>query len=49
MLSRYSALIFSSTAGSLLPQNQNMVDDATIAQIDTLILDSRKKLNQIIG
>lgn len=26
-----------------------MVDETTNAQIDTLILDNRKKLNQIIG
>jgi hypothetical protein len=30
-------------------QNQTFQDDATNAQIDTLILDNRKKLNQIIG
>ncbi|KAF8640930.1 hypothetical protein AX17_000577 [Amanita inopinata Kibby_2008] len=29
-------------------QNQGLIDDTTNAQIDTLILDSRKKLNQII-
>ncbi|KAI0275039.1 cytoskeleton assembly control protein [Gloeopeniophorella convolvens] len=29
-------------------QNQGLVDEATNAQIDTLILDNRKKLNQII-
>jgi huntingtin-interacting protein 1-related protein len=31
------------------PQNQGIVDETTNAQIDTLILDNRKKLNQIIG
>ena len=30
-------------------QTQGIVDQATNAQIDTLILDNRKKLNQIIG
>ena len=30
-------------------QNQGLTDEATNAQIDTLILDNRKKLNQIIG
>jgi huntingtin-interacting protein 1-related protein len=30
-------------------QDQSFVDQATNAQIDTLILDNRKKLNQIIG
>lgn len=30
-------------------QDQSIVDQATNAQIDTLILDNRKKLNQIIG
>lgn len=30
-------------------QNQGIVDETTNAQIDTLILDNRKKLNQIIG
>jgi hypothetical protein len=30
-------------------QNQGFADEATNAQIDTLILDNRKKLNQIIG
>lgn len=30
-------------------QNQGIADEATNAQIDTLILDNRKKLNQIIG
>lgn len=30
-------------------QNQGLVDETTNAQIDTLILDNRKKLNQIIG
>ena len=39
---------------SLLPltfalQNQGLNEEATNAQIDTLILDNRKKLNQIIG
>lgn len=32
-----------------LSQNQGLVDQATNAQIDTLILDNRKKLNAIIG
>ncbi len=32
-----------------LPQNQGLNEEATNAQIDTLILDNRKKLNQIIG
>lgn len=31
------------------PQNQGISEEATNAQIDTLILDNRKKLNQIIG
>jgi hypothetical protein len=30
-------------------QTQGIADEATDAQIDTLILDNRKKLNQIIG
>ena len=30
-------------------QSQGLVDETTNAQIDTLILDNRKKLNQIIG
>lgn len=30
-------------------QTQGLVDETTNAQIDTLILDNRKKLNQIIG
>jgi hypothetical protein len=30
-------------------ENQTTQDDATNTQIDTLILDNRKKLNQIIG
>jgi hypothetical protein len=30
-------------------QNQGLADDTANAQIDTLILDNRKKLNQIIG
>lgn len=30
-------------------QSQNLLDDTTDAQIDTLILDNRKKLNEIIG
>jgi huntingtin-interacting protein 1-related protein len=30
-------------------QTQGLADEATDAQIDTLILDNRKKLNQIIG
>ncbi|PPQ67169.1 hypothetical protein CVT25_005770, partial [Psilocybe cyanescens] len=30
-------------------QNKDLVDKTTDAQIDTLILDNRKKLNQIIG
>lgn len=30
-------------------QNQGLVDETTNAQIDTLILDNRKKLNEIIG
>jgi uncharacterized protein YqeY len=30
-------------------QTQGFADEATNAQIDTLILDNRKKLNQIIG
>ncbi|KAA1468016.1 cytoskeleton assembly control protein [Dentipellis sp. KUC8613] len=30
-------------------QNQGIAEEATNAQIDTLILDNRKKLNQIIG
>jgi hypothetical protein len=30
-------------------QNQGLVDETTNAQIDIFILDSRKKLNQIIG
>ena len=30
-------------------QTQGIVDQATDAQIDNLILDQRKKLNQIIG
>lgn len=30
-------------------QNQGLNEDATNAQIDTLILDNRKKLNQVIG
>jgi hypothetical protein len=30
-------------------QNQGLTDEATNTQIDTLILDNRKKLNQIIG
>ena len=38
--SRFSLTIF---------QNQGLVDETTNAQIDTLILDNRKKLNQIIG
>ncbi|THH19040.1 hypothetical protein EW146_g2043 [Bondarzewia mesenterica] len=33
---------------SIPPQNQGIADEATNAQIDTLILDNRKKLNQII-
>ena len=39
-------------SGSLIhigAQNQGFADEATNAQIDTLILDNRKKLNQIIG
>lgn len=34
---------------ALSHQNQGLVDETTNAQIDTLILDNRKKLNQIIG
>jgi huntingtin-interacting protein 1-related protein len=34
---------------SQIIQNQGLTDEATNAQIDTLILDNRKKLNQIIG
>ena len=34
---------------NISPQTQGIVDQATTAQIDTLILDNRKKLNQIIG
>lgn len=34
---------------TLCDQNQGLVDETTNAQIDTLILDNRKKLNQIIG
>ena len=34
---------------SLASQNQGLNEEATNAQIDTLILDNRKKLNQIIG
>ena len=30
-------------------QNQGLADETANAQIDTLILDNRKKLNQIIG
>lgn len=30
-------------------QDKGLVDQATDAQIDTLILDNRKKLNDIIG
>lgn len=30
-------------------QTQGLSDEATTAQIDTLILDNRKKLNEIIG
>lgn len=30
-------------------QTQGFADEATNAQIDTLILDNRKRLNQIIG
>ena len=32
-----------------MSQTQGIVDQTTNAQIDTLILDNRKKLNQIIG
>ena len=32
-----------------LAQSQNISEEATNAQIDTLILDNRKKLNQVIG
>ena len=36
--------------GVLIPsQNQGIVEETTNAQIDTLILDNRKKLNAIIG
>ena len=34
---------------TLALQNQGLNEEATNAQIDTLILDNRKKLNQIIG
>ena len=30
-------------------QNQGLADETANVQIDTLILDNRKKLNQIIG
>jgi hypothetical protein len=30
-------------------QNQGLSEEATNAQIDTLILDNRKKLNEVIG
>ena len=30
-------------------QSQGIADETTNAQIDTLILDNRKKLNDIIG
>lgn len=30
-------------------QNQGIAEEATNAQIDTLILDNRQKLNAIIG
>ena len=38
------------TLGDLhqVQQNQGLMDETTNAQIDTLILDNRKKLNQII-
>lgn len=37
------------TVSNESPQSHGIVDEATTAQIDTLILDNRKKLNQIIG
>lgn len=37
------------TIQTSLLQNQGLNEEATNAQIDTLILDNRKKLNQIIG
>lgn len=40
--------MFDEDAHSVL-QNQGIAEEATNAQIDTLILDNRQKLNAIIG
>lgn len=42
-----SSSVFSRSNAGL--QSQGLLDDTTTAQIDTLILDNRKKLNDIIG
>ena len=49
MLSRYGYLDSPQVLGLNGSQTQGIAVEATNAQIDTLILDNRKKLNQIIG
>lgn len=48
-LNKYVSLSLHQHVTHLLLQNQGLAEDTVNAQIDTLILDSRKKLNAIIG
>jgi len=51
MHNRYSCHFWKESKKNLIPLSteSSLADDTANAQIDTLILDNRKKLNQIIG